>query len=186
MELSSTQSWVSCLEHHPARTRAIVLPAVTQSCRDIVLLSQEHSRGPTVLAGQGHSPIRPGPQSCQARAAVLSGQGRSPVRPGPQSCQARAAVLSGQGRSPVRPGPQSCQARAAVLSGQGRSPGRPGPQSCQARAAVLAGQGSRIFTSAVEHGVAPHTRKQRVLVAISKLRSAFFTGCKNKICTYYI
>ena len=33
---------------------------------------------------------------------------------------------------------------------------------------------------------APHTRKQRVLAAISKLRSAFFTGYKNKICTYYL
>ena len=41
--------------------------------------------------------------------------------------------------------------------------------------------GSGIFTSAVERGVAPHTRKQRVLAAISKLRSAFFTGYKNKI-----
>ena len=39
---------------------------------------------------------------------------------------------------------------------------------------------------AVERGVAPHTRKQRVLAAISKLRTAFFTGYKNKICTYYI
>ena len=38
-----------------------------------------------------------------------------------------------------------------------------------------------IFTSSVERGVAPHTRKQRVLAAISKLRSAFFTGYKNKI-----
>ena len=37
-----------------------------------------------------------------------------------------------------------------------------------------------------ERGVAPHTCKQRVLAAISKLRSAFFTGYKNKICTYYI
>ena len=46
--------------------------------------------------------------------------------------------------------------------------------------------GSGIFTAAVKRGVAPHTRKQRVLVAISKLRSAFFTGYKNKICTYYI
>ena len=45
---------------------------------------------------------------------------------------------------------------------------------------------SGIFTAAVKRGVAPHTRKQRVLAAISKLRSAFFTGYKNKICTYYI
>ena len=37
---------------------------------------------------------------------------------------------------------------------------------------------------AVERGVAPHTRKQRVLAATSKLRSAFFTGYKKKICTY--
>ena len=44
--------------------------------------------------------------------------------------------------------------------------------------------GSGIFTSAVERGVAPHTRKQRVLAAISKLRSAYFTGYKNKNCTY--
>ena len=29
------------------------------------------------------------------------------------------------------------------------------------------------------------TRKQRLLAAISKLRSAFFTGYKNKICTYH-
>ena len=41
--------------------------------------------------------------------------------------------------------------------------------------------GSGIFTSAVERGVAPHTSKQRVPAAISKLRSAFFTGYKNKI-----
>ena len=41
--------------------------------------------------------------------------------------------------------------------------------------------GSGIFTAAVKRGVAPHTRKQRVLAAISKLRSAFFTGYKNKI-----
>ena len=34
--------------------------------------------------------------------------------------------------------------------------------------------------------IATHTRKQRVLAAISKLRSAYFTGYKNKICTYYI
>ena len=40
--------------------------------------------------------------------------------------------------------------------------------------------------AAVKRGVAPHTRKQRVLAAISKLRSAFFTGYKNKFCTYYI
>ena len=33
---------------------------------------------------------------------------------------------------------------------------------------------------------APHARKQRVLAAISKLRSTFFTGYKIKICTYYI
>ena len=45
--------------------------------------------------------------------------------------------------------------------------------------------GKRDFTAAVKRGVAPHTRKQRVLAAISKLRSAFFTGYKNKICTYY-
>ena len=44
--------------------------------------------------------------------------------------------------------------------------------------------GSGIFTSAVERGIAPHTRKQRVLAAISKLRSAYFTGYKNKNCTY--
>ena len=42
-----------------------------------------------------------------------------------------------------------------------------------------------IFTAAVKCGVAQHTRKQRVLAAISKLRSAFFTAYKNKICTYY-
>ena len=41
--------------------------------------------------------------------------------------------------------------------------------------------GSGIFTSAEERGIAPHTRKQRVLAAISKLRSAYFTGYKNKI-----
>ena len=35
--------------------------------------------------------------------------------------------------------------------------------------------GSGIFTTAVKRGVAPHTRKQRVLAAISKLRSAFLT-----------
>ena len=29
------------------------------------------------------------------------------------------------------------------------------------------------------------TRKQRVPAAISKLRSAFFTGYKNKNCTYH-
>ena len=46
--------------------------------------------------------------------------------------------------------------------------------------------GKRDFTAAVKRGVAPHTRKQRVLAAISKLRSAFFTGYKNKICTYTI
>ena len=40
-------------------------------------------------------------------------------------------------------------------------------------------------TAAVERGVAPHTCKQRGLAAISKLRSAFLTGYKNKICTYY-
>ena len=40
--------------------------------------------------------------------------------------------------------------------------------------------------AAVKRGVAPHTRKQRVLAVISKLCSAFFTGYKNKICTYYI
>ena len=45
--------------------------------------------------------------------------------------------------------------------------------------------GSGIFTAAVKRGVAPHTRKQRVLAAISKLRSAFYTGYKNKICTYH-
>ena len=44
--------------------------------------------------------------------------------------------------------------------------------------------GSGIFTSAVERGIAPHTRKQRVLAAISKLSSAYFTGYKNKNCTY--
>ena len=43
-----------------------------------------------------------------------------------------------------------------------------------------------IFTAAVKRGVVPHTRKQRVLAAISKLRSAYFTGYKNKSCTYYI
>ena len=42
-----------------------------------------------------------------------------------------------------------------------------------------------IFTAAVKRDVAPHTRKQRVLAAISKLRSAYFTGYKNKICTDY-
>ena len=41
------------------------------------------------------------------------------------------------------------------------------------------------FTATVERGVAPLTRKQRVLAAISNLFSAFFTGYKNKICTYY-
>ena len=40
-----------------------------------------------------------------------------------------------------------------------------------------------IFTTAVKRGVAP--RKQRVLAAISKLRSAFFTGYKKKNCTYH-
>ena len=40
--------------------------------------------------------------------------------------------------------------------------------------------------AAVKRGVVPHTSKQRVLAAISKLRSAFFTGYKNKFCTYYI
>ena len=40
--------------------------------------------------------------------------------------------------------------------------------------------GSGIFTPAVERGVAPHTRKQRVQAAISKLRSAFFKGYKEK------
>ena len=45
---------------------------------------------------------------------------------------------------------------------------------------------SGIFTTAVKRGVAPHTSKQRVLAAISKLRSAFFTGYKKKNCTYYI
>ena len=44
----------------------------------------------------------------------------------------------------------------------------------------------RVFTVAIMRGVAPHTRRQRVLAAISKLRSAFFTGYKNKICTYYV
>ena len=44
--------------------------------------------------------------------------------------------------------------------------------------------GSGIFTAAVKRGIAPHTRKQRVLAAISKLRSAFFTGYKNKTCEY--
>ena len=52
------------------------------------------------------------------------------------------------------------------------------------RTKMLPGKGD--FTAAVKCGVAPHTRKQRVLVAISKLRSAFFTGYKNKLCTYYI
>ena len=45
------------------------------------------------------------------------------------------------------------------------------------------------FTTAVKRGVAPRTRKQRIPAAISKLRSAFFTGYKNKscrYCTYYI
>ena len=46
--------------------------------------------------------------------------------------------------------------------------------------------GKRDFTAAVKRGLAPHTRKLRVLAAISKLRSAFFTGYKNKICMYYI
>ena len=45
---------------------------------------------------------------------------------------------------------------------------------------------SGIFTTAVKRGVAPHTSKQRVLAAISKLRSAFFTGYKKNNCTYYI
>ena len=49
---------------------------------------------------------------------------------------------------------------------------------------MLPGKRSGIFTAAVKRGVAPHTRKQRFLAAISKLRSAFFTGYKNKICTY--
>ena len=43
------------------------------------------------------------------------------------------------------------------------------------------------YLCCIERGVAPHIHvKQRVLAAISKLRSAFFTGYKNKICTYYI
>ena len=41
--------------------------------------------------------------------------------------------------------------------------------------------------AAVKRGVAPHTHKQRVLAAISKLRSAFFTGYKKKFArTIYI
>ena len=44
---------------------------------------------------------------------------------------------------------------------------------------MLPGRGG-IFTTAVKRGVAPHTSKQRVLAAISKLRSAFFTGYKKK------
>ena len=47
--------------------------------------------------------------------------------------------------------------------------------------------GKRDFTAAVKRGVAPHTRKKRVLAVISKLRSAYFTGYKNNFfCTYYI
>ena len=46
--------------------------------------------------------------------------------------------------------------------------------------------GKRDFYHAVKRGVAPHTRKQRVPAAISKLRSAYFTGYKKKNCTYYI
>ena len=40
--------------------------------------------------------------------------------------------------------------------------------------------GSGIFTAAVKRGVAPHTRKQRVLAAISKLRSAFLRVIRTK------
>ena len=45
--------------------------------------------------------------------------------------------------------------------------------------------GKRDFYRCCKARRSPHTRKQRVLAAISKLRSAFFTGYKNKICTYY-
>ena len=41
--------------------------------------------------------------------------------------------------------------------------------------------GKRDFYRCVKRGVAPHTSKQRVLAAISKLRSAFFMGYKNKM-----
>ena len=51
---------------------------------------------------------------------------------------------------------------------------------------MLPGMGSGIFTTAVKRDVAPLTREQRVLAAISKLRYAFFTGYKNKIYTYTI
>ena len=45
--------------------------------------------------------------------------------------------------------------------------------------------GKRDFYRCCKHGVVPHTSKQRVLAAISKLHSAFLTGYKNKICMYY-
>ena len=35
-----------------------------------------------------------------------------------------------------------------------------------------------MFTTAIKRGVAPHTHKQKVLAAISKLRSTFLTGYK--------
>ena len=41
--------------------------------------------------------------------------------------------------------------------------------------------GKRDFYRCCKARRSPHTRKQRVLAAISKLRSAFFTGYKNKI-----
>ena len=46
--------------------------------------------------------------------------------------------------------------------------------------------GKRDFYRCCKARRSPHTRKQRVLAAISKLRSAFFTGYKNKIaCIIY-
>ena len=41
--------------------------------------------------------------------------------------------------------------------------------------------GKRDFYRFCKAWRSPHTRKQRALAAISKLRSAFFTGYKNKI-----
>ena len=37
-----------------------------------------------------------------------------------------------------------------------------------------------MFTAAVKRGIAPHTRKQRVPAAISKLRSAFLRVIRTK------
>ena len=41
--------------------------------------------------------------------------------------------------------------------------------------------GKRDFYRCCKARRSPHTRKQRIPAAISKLRSAFFTGYKNKI-----